>query len=357
MISSIDRYFLDILRGASIFRVMMMHLGLSWFYPPYSQYIGIFFPVLFFVSGAASHNSFTTHGNAPLHLIRRTTDTVLPYYIFMLIIFLLGIFDGRLLITDWREAVNWLLISPTQSSIDYPIGQIWFIKTVLFIHIMMTPIFVAAKDRDWLLPIILILSLTLNFLNETFPIKSFIENAPLMNFVDTYSLWNALTLSACYLAGATYFVGNFHVEKKLFPLFVAFLALTFLAFYMSNFDTNYYYHYDNKSAFYVCLSILILISLLFFKNKIIIFIQKFSFVERLLIYCNKHSYALFLLHTVVLYYVEQTLSWQDLSDRPLLAVLRLLIVIMLTMVIAPPFSYVIKNATKHLKKITEGNSP
>lgn len=39
-------------------RVLLVHLGLGWFWPPYSTYIGIFFPLLFFASGAVSYNSF-----------------------------------------------------------------------------------------------------------------------------------------------------------------------------------------------------------------------------------------------------------------------------------------------------------
>jgi len=78
-ISSSDQHYINIMRGISILRVVLVHLGLSWFYPPYSQYVSIFLPVLFFVSGAVSYYSFLRSKAVVVYLIKRLSLILVPF--------------------------------------------------------------------------------------------------------------------------------------------------------------------------------------------------------------------------------------------------------------------------------------
>lgn len=338
-----DFHYLNILRGASILRVMLVHLGLSWFYPPYSQYVGIFFPVLFFVSGAVSYGSFSRNSSIKQYARKRLVDTLLPYYVFMLIVLVLGFFtEGNLYLVSFEELLKWIFISPTLSEIDFPIGQIWFIKTLIIIHLISVPIFKYAISKFWVLPILLGLSVAVNFSSEYFPLKDIFEFLPFSGFIGVSAYWNATMLLSCYLAGAMLYDIRYQEKRWSCTLLIIFSFLTFSALFVSNFNFDYYYHFGKKSAFYVCLALLIIVLLFELKKPITNFVLVASPVRWLLQYASRHSYALFLLHTVVLFYVEKLFGWNDLSGNTLLAICRLILVVFLTMLIAPIFTSFIK---------------
>ena len=89
-ISPQNQHYINVMRGISIIRVVLAHLGLSWFFSPYSQYIGILFPVLFFVSGAVSFYSFSRASGIIEYLIKRLVLVLTPFYLFSAVIVTLG---------------------------------------------------------------------------------------------------------------------------------------------------------------------------------------------------------------------------------------------------------------------------
>ena len=138
MLQSNDSAYLNLLRGASVIRVMLVHLGLSWFYPPWSYYIGIFLPILFFVSGAVS---FQNYLNKPfgVFLFKRIIGLWIPF--FLLTIPVVLIFSSRNLSVDTVSLTRWLLLWPPQSLFPFPIGQIWFINVLLLMVVISALIF------------------------------------------------------------------------------------------------------------------------------------------------------------------------------------------------------------------------
>lgn len=344
-----DYKYLNLLRGLSIFRVMLVHLGLSWFYPPYSPYVGILFPVLFFVSGAVSYRSFAKHGGVGLHLRKRTIDTIVPYYIFMFFVFAFGLLEGSLYVNSFSELVRWMLVSPTQSAIDFPIGQIWFIKTLLLLHFGMVVLFKLSLRRPEVLLVAFLGGVVLCFVSVKLPIRDMLGELYVIELIGVFSVWNALVLSACYLAGAIFYHPAFKAKELLRPILASFLVLVFLSIYLMDYDFEYSVHYENKSPFYISLSVFVIAIILALQKQIMAIIEFIKPLEWLVLFCSTHSYSLFLLHTVVLFYVEKLLGWHDLSASPTLAVARLVLVILLTMLIAPVFSKI----TKKLKSRVE----
>ena len=143
MINNIDREFINILRGASVLRVVLVHLGLGWFFLPYSSYIGIFFPTLFFVSGAVSYNSFQSSTSKGLYLFKRCRGIMLPFFIFMLPVAI--IFAPQKFSWSYDVISSWLLLKPSNGFFPFPIGQIWFITCLLVIACITFPLFIIDK--------------------------------------------------------------------------------------------------------------------------------------------------------------------------------------------------------------------
>lgn len=87
-----DRDYLDLVRGISITRVVLVHLGLSWFFSPYSDFIHAFMPLLFFVSGAVSYNSYLRSNSLSVYLFKRLSSIYIPYILVISISILVSYF-------------------------------------------------------------------------------------------------------------------------------------------------------------------------------------------------------------------------------------------------------------------------
>ena len=143
-LSELDKSYINHIRGALILRVVLMHLGLSWFYLPYSSYFAMFFPALFCVSGIVSYYSYRRATSLNNYLIRRLTRIIITFYVISglayLIVFLFGWQFFSL--TDF---INWLLINPSTNDQPYPMGQIWFLRSLVVITILVLPFFYLSK--------------------------------------------------------------------------------------------------------------------------------------------------------------------------------------------------------------------
>ncbi len=87
-----QRDFIDCLRGLSILRVVLGHLGLFWLLRPYSEFLHALLPLLFFVSGAVSFGSFLRSDNSGRFLLRRLVLIISPYYALLAVALPLGLF-------------------------------------------------------------------------------------------------------------------------------------------------------------------------------------------------------------------------------------------------------------------------
>lgn len=62
-LSHTDSTFLLYLRSLSIFIIVFGHVGGFWVFKPYSEFLQVFVPMFFFISGAVSFYSFNRSSN------------------------------------------------------------------------------------------------------------------------------------------------------------------------------------------------------------------------------------------------------------------------------------------------------
>ncbi len=138
----INRY-----RGLSIMRVVLVHLGLSWFFPPYSTYVGMFLPILFFCSGYLSLFLYRNRTSDRDFMIRRLTGIFIPFYLIYavasLVSLALGQGNGFGSLAGVLQA---LIIAPETAQMPYPLGQIWFLRVVVFCTLF-SPFFFKLSER------------------------------------------------------------------------------------------------------------------------------------------------------------------------------------------------------------------
>ncbi|WOJ98266.1 acyltransferase [Congregibacter brevis] len=351
LINETDRRYLDALRGLSILRVMLGHLGLLWFYPPHSWYLGALFPILFFVSGAVSYNSFLRTKDIWRYALQRYIAIAVPFYTFMvLLICVLYASNKSLLVLD-DGPLRWAFMWPRWGLIEIPIGQIWFINALFImsaISILIFPLFRRFKHAT----IGTVSTLfAINLVGDFLPVReTFIASTePVLGGYATQA-WVIATLITFYFFGALFYsfgISDMHIKKMLSLIAVSGIAVI-IVYPESPFFPP---HVEIKSAYFVFVSLLATLSVLALKPAYFALTRRVNIVERLFLYASKHSYAIFLLHTVVLYYIESAFNWHDLSQNTGLAIARLLLVSAITLLLAPLFTSLTNQIVKGLKAI------
>ena len=196
-----DREYLNILRGASIFRVVLAHLGLSWIYPPYSSYIGVFLPLLFFVSGAVSLFSYKRAGSLKSYYLKRLISISVPYFFIVflsfLILFLYDPASFNLKLQVIFELIFFNVVA-VGKAMPYPLGQVWFIHSLIII-IILTPIFfkLSTKSSHYLL-LGVVISLTLGIIQTFIPVNKFLN-------LFGHNFYQPITNMGFFLFGSYYY--------------------------------------------------------------------------------------------------------------------------------------------------------
>src|SRR5690606_5004123 len=137
-----DSLYLSQLRGISILRVVLGHLGLTWIFPPYSEFLMALLPLLFFVSGAVSYLSYCNAKSALIFVRKRLVGVLVPFYTISMIA-LIGSWmaGGVFLLNNSNSVLSWLTVAMPISDMPYPMGQIWFLHSLVIIMIISPIIF------------------------------------------------------------------------------------------------------------------------------------------------------------------------------------------------------------------------
>ena len=159
-ISKEDSAFLTYLRSISIFIIVFGHIGGFWAFKPYSEFLHVFVPVFFFISGAVSLPSYTRSKSIFHYYLKRFTGLLVPYYLLCLLCLLVSILqNGEIPLFDWHNLSLWLQLSPPGGASPFPLGHIWFLHTLFFI-ILISPLYFHFVNNKKILAILLFLAIT-----------------------------------------------------------------------------------------------------------------------------------------------------------------------------------------------------
>jgi hypothetical protein len=339
-IGEFNRNYINELRGASILRVMMVHLGLSWFYLPYTSYIGALLPLLFFVSGAVSFFSYRRAHSTVTFVYKRLISILIPYYLLVLIIAILCMF-----VDNWQltNITHWLLISPDTSGVPFLLGQVWFLQSLTLITLITLPVYYLSSWSVHYLSLFALLALTLIGVNSYIDIHySFI-------FLEKIDLYLAFSNGLFFILGSLYFIYEDKINRHIFLLIaLTSLSLGLLLNWHSG-DFSLGRHMASPDLIYFFCSFGLISLLLVFKQTIQTFLNRITILKNMFFLCSKNAYSLYLLHTLVLAAVENYIFKEPLTGDFMLAILKMLIVIGLTIAIAPVFTHISNIIINRLK--------
>ncbi|MDG1734047.1 MAG: acyltransferase [Thalassotalea sp.] len=324
--------YINFLRGGSIMRVMLGHLGLLWFYMPYSSWIGLLLPVLFFVSGLVSYHCYLRYASLTDYLYKRSIGIYLPYLIVALAILLVSLFIPQ---WDVGNFTRWLLIRPDTKELPFELGQVWFLR-VLIIIVFLSAFIFALKNKGIYFAILL--SLVVIVINSIIDVR---------NFFDVFSINFYLVFSNLYffLLGSSFLlILKYDVLKILkYIAIISLIVFIFCLFFWGY--TNLNPLKRNPELTYVSGATCLIAALMYYMHFVYRMCNQFKLIKAVLNFCSNNSYSLFLLHTIVLGLSELIIFTEPLTGNHKMAMLKLILVLIGTAILAPPLTRLTRQAT------------
>jgi len=338
-----DRIFIDRLRGLSIIRVVLVHLGLSWFYPPYSQFVLVFLPILFFVSGAVSFPVFLRAHNWLHYAVKRLSSVMVPYYVIAATIALiLPFFLSSEYSMTVERAVRWLLISPTSEMIPFSLGQLWFLRALLVISILSIPVYlIAERNADYLL-VPTAVSIILAYFQTYSDVQKYF-------YVDFFNLYQPIVNAGFFFLGSYLFIKKGLMgTKTLTLLLMGSIAAAFFSYMDGGLTINMANHSYAPNLYYVGLSAAIIFIVLLAKPLIQKFLTYFRLIDYFVLLYSKHAYSVFIIHSILIYLSEALFGWEDVMARPGIAFAKIAFVMFGSLIISFPVTAITRRVSKGL---------
>lgn len=326
--------------------VVLGHLGLGWIFAPYSSYIGLVVPILFFCSGYIFIHLYTKRTTHLSFLTIRLFGVVFPFYLIYLIAItialLANISPSNLSVEHFLRVI---FLAPNYDEMPFPLGQVWYLRVLFFCAIacpLVYALFFKMNNNAFLL-IPVVLALTLSIVQTITPIHRSFSYLGHNGFQE-------IAYGSYFFIGSYFASTQWRTRKKaiLLALTPSILIPTILVYFFG-FDSDLAKHAYAPDIFYFLLGIAGILACLYLIDYLELIFSKIAFLGSLLDYCGNNSYGIFLLHTFLIVFVEIQWGWIDVIDSPLLAFYKVTFVTTASLLLAYPFTIVTKSATSLLK--------
>lgn len=340
LIDNEDRIFLDRLRGISIVRVVLAHLGLTWFFLPYSSVFSVFLPVLFFVSGAVSYGSFLRSGSHVNYFKKRLNTLIMPYYFLVIISFLfLWSVNRNIPPVDFNQIFYWITIKPQSSSMPYPLGQVWFIHALAVIILISPFVFKLINKNINYFYIVFGLSIILSIFQLFFDAHKFF-------IFYGHTFYNSLVCLSFFLFGSYLFSFSKNKRIKISSImFIIFLSIIIIFIVFNIVDPDFRKHSFAIDFYYLSGAFAAIVFLVLIGDIINKICNRIKVLDLFLLFSSKHAYSIFLLHSLSIFLTEKYFGLMNVARDPLSAITKILLVFIITYLLALPLTWSTKKVS------------
>jgi len=337
--------FLAMLRATSIGIIVFGHVGGFWFFKPYSEFLHVFLPVFFFISGALSYYSYKRSPSPLNYYVKRVLQLLIPYYllcVLSLIVYLCQHHTFPKIVLN--ELILWLTVNPPNQLTPFPIGQVWFLHTLIIITLLSPIYFLLYSYKPSILFIFCILVLCIAGVQTT------ITGSDIFGMHTNDNIYKPLVHSIFYILGIVYFQSQY-MDNKASLLIVAIisLAMSIGLVYVCNLNIDYEFHTYRPDLYYVSGCIFAISLLLLAKNVFVAIIGKIHLAGLVLAYMHKHTFSIFVLHSLAIYLSETLLGLSNPEYKTIsYGLIKLMCVVALTALMSPPFTWLSTLITKNM---------
>jgi len=329
-----DSEYLLVLRALSIFVIVFGHVGGFWFFPPWSEFLQVFVPIFFFISGAVSYNSFIRSKSTIQYLKKRIFGILVPYYcicIFSLLVYL--IVNRSLPAVSVVNIMKWLTITPDASVMVFPLGQVWFLHTLLIICLVSPLFFDLYKKRSVLLLLFILFAIIVSSLQVTYKISPY--------FVILGSnLFKPIVHSLFFCLGFIMFDSQ-RIRSHYFSI-AAVISSSVLSYFLVTklaLNPDYEFHAYAPDIYYVAGSLCAIWLCILAQPFLMKIYDKFKLIQSPVQFFFRHTFAIYLLHSFAIYFVEKNFDLVHPQQKTIAyGIIKLITVFTLTLAISPTFT-------------------
>lgn len=330
-----DSLYINRLRGASILRVVLGHLGLGWIFLPYSSYIGIFLSVLFFCSGYIFIYLFNKAPNIKSFVFQRIMGVVIPFYLIftsaMLISYLLGYKSIDQL--NPFKLFQILIVAPDLQDMPYPLGQIWYLRVLIFCTLISPIFFWGARYSKYVLLLPVFVALVLAATQTGSKVHK-------LFFIAGHNLFQEIVYGAYFFIGAFTYGCNWREHKVINLLLILICLLVAIVVHVVwRLDSNLTHYAYAPNLFYFPLGVVGILTVLVLVEKFEWLFSSIPALSKLLDFCSRHSYGIYLNHSFFIVFYENIFGLKDVMGSPLLAALKVILVLVSSLICAIPITY------------------
>ena len=332
-LSAADSKFLSYLRSFSIFIIVFGHVGGFWVYPPFSEFLHVFVPVFFFISGAVSYLSFKRSPVLSKYYLKRFIGLLVPYYLLCLLVLLAYVMStGAMPLFDFANLIKWLQIRPSDDLMMFPLGQVWFLHT-LFIITLLSPIYFILVRQPLLLIALLILFISIS------TVQFFVDIDDLF-IIEGNNLFKPIIHSIFYILGAMFVAWNlFSATRINSAVMIVSVSLCLALVWLFNPKLGYAHHTYAPDIYYVLGSLAAITAFVLARAVLVRVISNSSVLRLGFEFFHRHTFSIFLLHSLSIYLAERLLGLENAASHAVAyGLLKLVVVLLFTCLISVPFS-------------------
>ena len=232
---------------------------------------------------------------------------------------------------DLINFLKWVFIAPNNSLMPFPLGQLWFLNMYLVMFLLL-PVFFYIANRG---------ILTVIYLLSVF-IFSIIQHEISFINVDTAFIgfaYKVIFYSFFLICGAVIYNGLHIINVKFF--FVLLLLFCVSLFYYADGDITS--AFISRSVVAILSTMSFALFLTVFKDVFYSIICGNLIIKNLLIFFHKHTFSIYLLHTLSILLVEKIFYMIGYTDKTYIyGVSKFILVLGMSSVFAIPFTDVTK---------------
>jgi peptidoglycan/LPS O-acetylase OafA/YrhL len=301
---------------------------------PYSEFLLVFVPIFFFISGAVSYNSYQRSSSVVKYLEKRVIGLLVPYYLICIVWLAVYIALNASLPSFYiTQLLSWLSIKPIGdiAAFPIPVGQVWFLHTLLIISLMSPLYFEMYQRNRWILTLVVTLLIVLSGVQVNRDIHYYSCFASI--------LYKPLVHSIFFIFGFVYYFSD--APHKIFYLaaIIIFCLIISIAMITSfRIDIDCLPHTYDPDLYYVSGSLIAIAGFLILQDTILYLCKRVNYVAFFLRYMHRYTFSIYLLHGFSIYLAESMFSLVHPKGNFIFyGIVKFTVVLIMTCIMAFPF--------------------
>ncbi len=333
-LTPVDSKFLSYLRSVSILIIVFGHVGGFWAFKPYTEFLHVFVPVFFFLSGAVSFFSYNRSKALSDYYKSRLISLLAPYYLLCILsIFVFIAMQGKIPSFDLSNLLLWLQIRPAAETTPFNVGQVWFLHTLFFITLASPVFFYYVNNNKAIVALIIFLTISAS------TIQMFADIDGLFSLFGN-NIFKPVVHSCFFILGAVCFSTSLSTRRSLlFALMVSSLAVCVGLANSLDINIDFSHHTYAPDLYYVSGSLAAIFAAVILKEHIVRVVQASAILEKILYFFHKHTFSVYLLHSLAIFLAESLFGLVSPTEKTIsYGLIKFAVVLAMTCIMAIPFT-------------------